>query len=472
VPLSRSLINRKSPTDVDAATAGGLPLYLFFEQKDPFVYVSNDEVFAAWCGERPLPAECRGILKAVTAASQLLVFLRLMEEKFGHEITRIVRVHLLITADRAPDFQFSALLRAMADVIQREAQLEEWLGSKPIARRIARAALLTIPVSPYFIPAEKGSPDQVNPPLPQEDVIDALNDLLCNAIRDAQRIFEPAVRALVLRPESIKGLRGRDNSADGTPATESQIQWSRNPGRFQRYLQIRHDNPLFPPERRTVERRALMTARSRDAEEREGFQAEMMSHVNELISIFQVTQPAAYARVDDYRVKLEALIQKAAELGPSVEQDRATLWKLWNSLVEDIEKGITQWEVDETLESGHEWIVPVGHAEWCLSPYDKPSAPDDHLKSKPKTMAGSLLKKLLEKADECHASKLKTACCEVHLLIAYDRAMAYCSPIVPFKRIQEIAKDAVARATGGSWPFIRTFLLIANEDDPRAHRLL
>jgi hypothetical protein len=346
MPWFRSWMSGKSPTEVDAATAGGLPLYLFFEQKDPFVYVSNDEVFAAWCGERPLPAECRGILKAVAAASQLLVFLRLMEEKFGHEITRIVRVHLLIIADRAPDFQFSALLRAMADVIQREAQLEEWLGSKPIARRIARTALLTIPVSPYFIPAEKGSPAQVDPPSPQEDVIEALSDLLCNAMRDAQRIFEPAVRALALQPESIKGLRGRDNSTDGTPATESHIQWSRNPGRFERYLQIRHDNPLFLPERRTVERRALMAARSRDAEEREGFQAEMMSHVNELTSIFQATKPAAYARVDDYRVKLEALIQKAAELGPSVEQDRATLWKLWNSLVEDMEKSITQWEVD------------------------------------------------------------------------------------------------------------------------------
>jgi hypothetical protein len=128
-------------------------------------------------------------------------------------------------------------------------------------------------------------------------------------------------------------------------------------------------------------------------------------------------------------------------------------------------------EVDKALESGDEWIVPAG-ADWCRSPYDQPWTPDDRRKRDPKTMAGSLLKKLLEKANKCHASKLKTPCSEVHLLIAYDRAMVYCSPITWRKGVQEIAKREVTRARGGSWPFIRTILLIADEDDPRVHPLL
>src|SRR5713101_8234365 len=64
----RSWINRKSPTEVDAATAGGLPLYLFFEKKDPFVYVFNEEIFAAWTGERTLPDDSKPILRAVAVS--------------------------------------------------------------------------------------------------------------------------------------------------------------------------------------------------------------------------------------------------------------------------------------------------------------------------------------------------------------------------------------------------------------------
>jgi hypothetical protein len=342
----RSWMNRKSPTEVDAATAGGLPLYLFFEQKDPFVYVFNDEVFAAWCGERPLPVECRAILKAVAAASQLLVYLRLIEGKFGHEVTRIVREHLLIVADRAPEFQLSMLLSKVEDVIRREGQFEDWLRGEPIARRVAVAALVTIPESPYLRSAEKSSSTRAELALPPEEVIGALIDLVLNATRDAERVFGPVVSALILQPESIKGLWASNNSADLVPTIGERIQWSQNPGHFERYLQIRHNNPLFPPERRKVEPRELFAARKQDTEEREDFQAQMKSYLDEIVSVFHPTQPAAYAQCDEYRVKLEALIERASELGPSVEQDRATLWKLWHCTVQDIEKSVALWEFD------------------------------------------------------------------------------------------------------------------------------
>jgi hypothetical protein len=157
----RSWINRKSPMEVDAATAGGLPLYLFFEKKDPFAYVFNEEIFAAWTGERTIPDHSKPILGAVAISSQLLIFLRLLEEKFGHEITRLLREHLMIVADRAPELQISELLRALEEAIQRATHMEDSPGGEPIWRRIALAALVTIPVSPYFLSQEKRTPEQL-----------------------------------------------------------------------------------------------------------------------------------------------------------------------------------------------------------------------------------------------------------------------------------------------------------------------
>ncbi len=80
------------------------------------------------------------------------------------------------------------------------------------------------------------------------------------------------------------------------------IQWNRNPGRFERYLQIRYNNPLFQSERRKVEPRELLAARERDTEEHKGFQAEMKSYLDEIVSDFHPTQPAAYAQCDENRV--------------------------------------------------------------------------------------------------------------------------------------------------------------------------
>jgi hypothetical protein len=339
-------MNRKSPTEVSAATAGGLPLCLFFEQKDPFVYVSNDEVFAAWCGERQLPVECRAILKAVTAAFQLLVYLRIVEGKFGHEVARIVREYLLVVSDRAPEFQFSMLLGKVEDVMRGEGRFGGWLRGDPIARSAATAALVTIPESPYFCSVEKNTSTAHEPGPPPEEVIGALTDLVLQAICDANRVFAPIVSALTLEPESIQGLRGNNDSGGSACTIREGIQWSRSPGRFERYLQIRYNNPLFAPARRRVESPELLTARRRDSEERDGFQAKVKAYLDELISVFHPAEPASYAQCNDYRVRLEALIQRASELGPSVGQDRTALWGLWGNMTRDIEKGVSQWGVD------------------------------------------------------------------------------------------------------------------------------
>jgi hypothetical protein len=166
-------------------------------------------------------------------------------------------------------------------------------------------------------------------------------------------VFKPVVGAIKLQPGSIASLRGRDDSAELVPATDAQIQWSQNPGCFERCLQIRHNNPLFPAARRQIEQRELLAARERDREERKVLQAEMTRQIEELSSF---PQPMAFKQLNGYRMRIEALIQRASEIGSSVEDHRAALWQFWESIVKDTEASVALWEVgaDAALERARE----------------------------------------------------------------------------------------------------------------------
>ena len=101
-----------------------------------------------------------------------------------------------------------------------------------------------------------------------------------------------------------------------------------------------------------------------------------------------------------------------------------------------------------------DWIVPVG---WFDSFDDS-------------TMLVPLRELLRKKRARCGA--LKTPCDELHLLVAYDQALPYCSPIMtPNRSIREIAMEAVAEISADPVPFSCVFLLIAGEPC-RASRLL
>jgi hypothetical protein len=127
-------------------------------------------------------------------------------------------------------------------------------------------------------------------------------------------------------------------------------------------------------------------------------------------------------------------------------------------------------QTEEERREALDWIVPVSHPRWIRTRHDAEQwEPDDH--GRYVSVEGFLLKKLLDKAAGCSPHKLKTDCSEVYLLIAFHEAISNCS-LIPFP-MPEIARKAAERArTSSSWPFHRTFLLIADEDKPSVHRLL
>jgi len=88
-----------------------------------------------------------------------------------------------------------------------------------------------------------------------------------------------------------------------------------------------------------------------------------------------------------------------------------------------------------------------------------------------RTMADPLLEQLSKKRKRCSA--LKTDCDELHLLIAYDQALLYCSPIeTPHRSVCETAREAAAALAADRGPFSRAFLFIGVEPRRRVHRLL
>lgn len=123
-------------------------------------------------------------------------------------------------------------------------------------------------------------------------------------------------------------------------------------------------------------------------------------------------------------------------------------------------------------EENMDWIWPAGESllQWVGTEYDEPATATSDaviaLDEQEMTMETGLLQLLETKADKCSASKPKTSCEEVHLLIAFHEAIRYCPPMF---NMSDTARKAVDRARQtDSWPFASAWLLKADEDNPEA----
>jgi len=103
--------------------------------------------------------------------------------------------------------------------------------------------------------------------------------------------------------------------------------WSDNPGCFERHLQRRDGNPLFPPERRVVVRKEIEDARIKDKAEQNLYHAKC--------DLFHIKSKAAHesrdADINTVKTLLQEimeLIQDGAKYGESVNQDVEYLERL------------------------------------------------------------------------------------------------------------------------------------------------
>lgn len=117
---------------------------------------------------------------------------------------------------------------------------------------------------------------------------------------------------------------------DGSP--EGTLVWSSNPGAHELHLKRRHNNPYFSISRRKVSGNELAEAKAMDAQDHALCKAQLI----ELISGIRATSPATVGDLQDYRERLEQLVEFCVgSAGPAGEiAGEAT--KLREALIADM----------------------------------------------------------------------------------------------------------------------------------------
>ncbi len=92
------------------------------------------------------------------------------------------------------------------------------------------------------------------------------------------------------------------------------LNWTENPGCFERHLRRRFQNPLFPPDRRKVTRAELQSAQERDSEEFEEFSRQYAGLAERLDTLYELDCIPAQFLVNEQEV-IGELIKKSAALG-------------------------------------------------------------------------------------------------------------------------------------------------------------
>jgi hypothetical protein len=94
--------------------------------------------------------------------------------------------------------------------------------------------------------------------------------------------------------------------------------WSKIPGCFERHLQRRDGNALFPPERRKVSMEEITQARKKDEIDQERFIETIRKLGNELENS-EDTSPLSIVPDSSSLEKIQALLEEAASIGGNIQ---------------------------------------------------------------------------------------------------------------------------------------------------------
>jgi len=165
----------------------------------------------------------------------------------------------------------------------------------------------------------------------------------------ALQAFIPMIQALELKPETIAGLRRPPAPSPKVERPYPELAWSIEPGCYERHLQRRHQNPLFPSASRVVTQEEVDAARTHDAAEAKAFRAEVWELVR-TCSPQKLSGPLTVRQAFEIRQKIDDLMDRAAELGGNLAKEEEMLSKLYEALISDVRRGLEQLKNDEALQ--------------------------------------------------------------------------------------------------------------------------
>jgi len=111
---------------------------------------------------------------------------------------------------------------------------------------------------------------------------------------------------------------------------ENQFEWLEMPGCFERHLQRRHRNPLFPEERRTISNKELSEARKKDLSDLKEF---IKKYTLWLIEAGKLNDKSS---VDDLKSCLQdtqELADLAAAVGGDLDDEISVIGKMENKII-------------------------------------------------------------------------------------------------------------------------------------------
>lgn len=184
---------------------------------------------------------------------------------------------------------------------------------------------------------------------------------LQHAAQQSQRVWEPMLAHI-----------GPFN-----PTTYPAWRWSSRPGAFERHLQRRHNNPLFPASRRVVTASDVYYARLRDAQAIEDVRRALLE-VHEEQKKGDLPWPW-HPYLDGLREKVDEAMEhlRAAGGDPSLEQAaakmRSNLMEVWRIALGDSPDGLASLDAAEAAHAKHweettTWNLQVGAASKPIPP--------------------------------------------------------------------------------------------------------
>ena len=117
----------------------------------------------------------------------------------------------------------------------------------------------------------------------------------------------------------------------------SDLEWSENPGCFERHLQRKHNNPLFPEPDREVNQKQIVEARERDQEDAANLQTECLELVSD---VEKLPELATAGDVGPIRERIDDLLDRAAGIGGDADVISDLLITLRKSLVDSMREGM------------------------------------------------------------------------------------------------------------------------------------
>lgn len=295
------------------------------------MYVQSTPPFADWCdGQETLLPELDDLARHNVKGQQLGLWFDLYRQRRGPIEANMLRDAFCSLFDSTAepgkgigtqirwllDFQDRAIAEASAAPADKKAALDAVFGNAvPLEYYIAMYQLLAFPDSPY-------KADGPHPPQSQEI---ALCIKLLTAKRSAYECFAPMIDAI------------KHFNATEIPSWE----WLRAPGAFERHLQRRWRNPLFPAERRAVSTADVYEARLKDSQAFE----DARKAVREIITGFEDNRWLSdlngfREHIDAAREQLQSVGGDIADLDDLLKKCRTLLMEEWRSRLRGDQQGL------------------------------------------------------------------------------------------------------------------------------------